>query len=277
MNKIVECVPNISEGRGAALLDSFAAVITGVPLLHRCADADHNRAVFTFAGEPEAVLQAALSLAARLFQSLDLRTHTGVHPRIGVLDVLPFVPVRGVEVDDCAALAHQAAQQIWTRWQVPAFFYEAAGSVPLETVRRRAADGAAPDVGTGRHSSAGAVAIGARRFLIAWNIWLQSQDLVIAKRIASRIRASGGGFAGVKALGLPLASRNLVQVSINTTDYRATPLWVVYEAVKHLAREQGTGLLGAELIGLLPDRESGVGVDWLNDPQTFPSALLNSN
>ena len=273
MTRIVECVPNISEGRDLALLDRFAAAVTGVPLLHRCADADHNRAVFTFAGEPEAVLQAALSLAAEVIQNLDLRAHMGVHPRIGVLDVLPFVPVRGVGLEDCAALAHQAARQIWTRFQVPAFFYEAAGFSPLEAVRKRAAQGAVPDVGTGRHPSAGAVAIGARPFLIAWNIWLQSQDVAVAKRIASRIRASGGGFAGVKALGLPLASRDLVQISINTTDYLATPPRLVYQAVKDLAGEQGVGVMGAELIGLLPSQESGMGVEWLNDARTFPNSF----
>jgi len=254
---LVECVPNISEGRDLPLLDSFAARL--VPLLDRSSDPDHNRTVFTFAGTPEAVLAQALSLAQAVLESLDINAHTGVHPRIGVLDVLPFVPVTGVSLADCRALADRAAQQIWRQWQVPSFFYGAQHR-PLEEVHRIARDGAPPDTGYGRHPTAGAVAIGARPFLVAWNIWLRSTDLFLAKNIAKNIRT----LPGVKALGFPLASRNLVQVSINSTDYQATPLPVVFEAVSRQARQAGANVLGSELIGLIPERACHPGLQWLN-------------
>lgn len=254
---LVECVPNVSEGRDLPLLDSFAARL--VPLLDRSSDANHNRTVFTFAGTPEVVLVQALSLAEAVFESLDINVHTGVHPRIGVLDVLPFVPVTGVSLEDCIALADRAAQQIWRQWQVPSFFYDATHR-PLEEVRRIARGGAPPDTGCGRHPTAGAVAIGARPFLVAWNIWLQSSDLSVAKNIAKNIRT----LPGVKALGFPLSSRNLVQVSINSTDYQATPLPVVFEAVSRRARQAGIDVFGSELIGLIPERAYHPGLRWLN-------------
>ena len=253
----VECVPNLSEGMDGGLIDELAGAVRAVPLLHRCSDPDHNRSVFTFAGEPEAVLEAALQLAEAVFKRLSLKEHAGVHPRIGVLDVLPFVPVREASLADCAALAHRAATEIWRRWQVPSYFYEAAGKRPLERVRREGGD---PDVGIGRHPTAGAVAVGARKFLVAWNIWLATADLAVARQIAKQIRL----MPGVKALGLPLESRNLVQVSINSTDFEATPLAVVFEAVERLARESGVSVIGSELIGLIPQRASSPGLRWMN-------------
>lgn len=273
MSPLIECVPNVSEGRNREVLDSLATSIGDAGLLDRSSDPDHHRSVFTFAGPPEAVLEAALHLAETAFQRLSIIHHKGVHPRIGVLDVLPFVPVRDATLADCAALAHRAAAAIWQRFAVPSFFYEAAGTRALEDVRRLAAAGAPPDIGAGRHPTAGAVAIGARPFLIAWNIWLATQDLALAKQIARRIRGSSGGFSGVKALGLPLASRNLVQVSINTADFGATPLHLVFQTVAQLAQHSGVAVLGSELIGLIPERavelSRGHDLRWLHWDDTM--------
>ncbi len=254
---MIECVPNISEGRNPALLDTLSGAIRAVPLLDRSSDHDHNRTVFTFAGEAEAVLEAALELAEAAFSNLTLTGHSGVHPRIGVLDVLPFVPMAGSALGDCITLAHRAAAAIWERWRVPSYFYEAAGSRPLERVRR---EGGPFDTGTALHPTAGAVAIGARKFLVAWNIWLATTDLALAKRIAKQIRV----LPCVKALGLPLASRNVVQVSINSTDFETTPLQLVFDAVAALAREAGVQVLGSELIGLIPEQALSPGLPWLN-------------
>jgi len=251
---VVECVPNVSEGRDARILDVLSSSLSDVRLLDRSHDPDHHRAVFTFAGHPEAVLAAAVSLAEAAIKNIRMAAHEGVHPRIGALDVLPFVPISGVSLQECAALAHRAAQILWQRFGLPSFFYEAAGTRPLEQVRRLARAGAKPDIGAGRHPTAGAVAIGARNFLIAWNIWLDSNNLALAQRIARAVRQSNGGFAGVKALGLTLPSRNRVQVSLNTVDFETTPLSRVFRAVETSASEAGVRVLGCELIGLMPER-----------------------
>ncbi|MDQ6675703.1 MAG: glutamate formimidoyltransferase, partial [Acidobacteriota bacterium] len=250
---LVECVPNVSESRRTIVYELCAAVRDAV-LLDCTSDVDHNRSVLTFAGEPEQVLLAAINLAEAVFARADLREHEGVHPRIGVLDVLPFVPVMGVTLEYCAELARKAAEELWRRFRVPSFLYEAAGSRTLERVRLAEREGAAPDVGMGRNLAAGAVAVGARNFLVAWNIWLATEDVEIARQIARAVRASSGGFRGVKALGLGLKSRGMVQVSINSVDFEATPLHVVFEAVERMAREAGVGVVGSELIGLIPER-----------------------
>jgi len=265
---IVECVPNVSEGRDARILDELSSCLYGVRVLDRSSDTDHHRSVFTFAGNPEEVLAAAVRLAGLAVHHLTLASHEGVHPRMGVLDVLPFIPISGLSLTDCAALARRAAEMVWQQFQLPSFFYEAAGSSPLEEIRRIAKAGEPPHTGTGRHPTAGAVAIGARNFLIAWNIWLNADDLPLAKRIARTIRASSGGFGGVKALGLALPSRKLVQISINTVDFEATPLHIVFEAVETLAGEAHFTVLGSELIGLIPqqaiDLSRGHDLRWLN-------------
>ena len=265
---VVECVPNISEGRDARLLDKLQASIVGVRFLDRSSDPDHNRTVFTFAGGPEAVFAASMNLAEAAVRLLSLSNHKGVHPRIGVLDVLPFVPVSQVSLEDCAALAHRAAKVLWEEFGLPSYFYGAAGIDPLEEVRRQAGRKAAPHTGAGTHPTAGAAAVGARPFLIAWNVWLETADLTVARRIAAAIRASSGGFAGVKALGLPLSSRELVQVSINTVDYRATPLHLVFETVNALAKKSGIAVRGCELIGLIPEEavrlSQGHDLCWMN-------------
>jgi glutamate formiminotransferase/glutamate formiminotransferase/formiminotetrahydrofolate cyclodeaminase len=270
MQPIIECVPNFSEGRDAQKIEAIEGAIAsadGAIVLHRTSDPDHNRSVITFAGPPEAVLEGAVRAAAAAAKLIDLRTHKGVHPRLGALDVLPFVPVRGATLDDCIALAHRAGERIWRELSIPVYLYEAAARQParqrLENVRRGefeqireaalADESRQPDIGgPGLHPTAGAVIVGARRFLIAFNINLQTSDLQIAKDIARAIRTSSGGLPAVKALGLPLPSRNLVQVSMNLTDFQQTGLYAVYSEVERHAAQHGIGIAGSELIGLMP-------------------------
>jgi glutamate formiminotransferase len=267
---MVECVPNFSEGRNFSKIEALTQAIASVPgaiVLHRTSDADHNRSVITFAGSRGVVEEASLRAAEAALQLIDLRKHRGVHPRLGALDVLPFVPLEGSRLEDCVELAHCVGERIWHDLRIPVYFYEAAAKWPgrkqLEDVRRgefetllktcEADISKRPDVGgPGLHPTAGAVVVGARKFLIAFNINLGTDDLKIAKEIARKIRSSGGGLPCVKALGLPLASRGMVQVSMNLTDYDQTGLDVVFEIVSKLAAEHGVGIEESELIGLAP-------------------------
>ena len=268
---LIECVPNLSEGRDATriqLLIDAVAHVPGAAVLHTTSDADHHRSVITFAGRSDAVAEAAFQLARTARDLIDLTVHRGIHPRLGALDVLPFVPLTGSTINDCIQLAHQVGERIWRELQVPVYFYESAALRPerqrLEEVRRGGFEGMnealaaadlsrAPDLGNGRlHPSAGAFIVGARPFLIAFNINLHTTDLAIAKDIAQRIRTSSGGFPAVKALGLPLASRDLVQVSMNLTNFEVTPIHVVFNEVMRLASEQGVEVVESELIGLVP-------------------------
>jgi len=270
MTSYIECVPNFSEGRNAETIDAIEAAIASVKgtlILHSTRDADHNRSVITFAAPRDAVIEAALRAAAKAAELIDLTAHAGVHPRLGALDVLPFVPLGDATLAACIDIAHQAGERIWNELGIPVYFYEEAAlrtdRAKLENVRRgqfeglRDAalvdEGKRPDVGgPALHSTAGAVIVGARRFLIAYNINLRTTDLSLAKSIARRIRTSSGGLPALKALGLPLASRNLVQVSMNLTDFEETPLHVVYEEVRRLAAQQGVEIEESELIGLMP-------------------------
>lgn len=241
--------------------------VQGVVVLDRTSDADHNRTVITFAGEQGPVLEAAIRAARKASEVIDLNLHRGIHPRLGALDVLPFVPLDGSTMQDCIEMAHEAGRRIWNELGIPVYFYEAAALRPdrinLEDVRRGQFDvlrravlvdeSTAPDVGgPALHPTAGAVIVGARKVLIAFNINLNTKDLTVAKDIARRIRASGGGFPGVKALGLPLLSRGVVQVSMNLTDFERTPVHIVYREVERLAALQGITVTESELIGLLP-------------------------
>jgi glutamate formiminotransferase len=273
--RLIECVPNFSEGRDQQVVLALAARVldtAGVQLLDYGADIDHNRSVLTFVGAPETVASAALSLVTTAVQMIDLNRHAGVHPRIGAADVLPFVPLSLISMAECVELARAFGRQLWERLRLPVFFYEhAATSLERrnhENVRRLAREGAPPDVGQGRHPTAGACVVGARDFLIAWNIWLESADLDVARRIARAVRFSSGGFPGVKALGLPLASAGCVQVSLNTTDFRATPLHRVFAAVASLAAAAGVAVRGSELIGMIPEAalqlSAGHDLRWLN-------------
>jgi glutamate formiminotransferase len=270
MHSLVECVPNFSEGRDFARITALESAIAAVPgtlILDRTSDPDHHRSVITFAGDGESVLESAVravSLAAKL---IDLNQHHGVHPRLGALDVLPFVPLGGAKLEDCVALAHRAGRRIWNDLGIPVYFYEAAALRPdrvqLEHVRRGQFEGLReavlndeskrPDLGgPPLHPTAGAVIVGARRVLIAYNIDLATANLEVAKAIAKRIRASNGGFPAVKALGLSLPSRHQVQVSMNLTDFEQTPVHTVFDEVSRLARSYGVEIARSELIGLLP-------------------------
>ncbi len=269
---LVECVPNFSEGRDASRIAALASAIASVPgsrVLHSTSDADHNRSVITFAGEADAVLESAVRVAARAAELIDLNYHSGVHPRLGALDVLPFVPLGDTTLEDCAGLAHRAGERIWQELRIPVYFYQAAAlrddRRQLEKVRQGEFEGLRasvlsdeskrPDVGgPALHPTAGAVSIGARNILIAYNVNLATADLAIAKSIARAIRASSGGLPCVKALGLALASRGQVQVSMNLTDFNITPPHVVFAEVSRLAAEAGVTISESELIGLIPGK-----------------------
>ena len=265
---IVECVPNFSEGRDERVVREIvrAMRVYGVSLLDWSMDAAHNRSVVTIAGAPDAVAEAAIRAVGRASQLIDLTGQHGVHPRIGAADVVPFVPVANYSLGQCAALAHHAGIQIWKRFGVPVYFYEAAARRPdrvrLEDVRRgqfeglqrelRADSSRHPDVGSGElHPTAGASAVGARQFLIAYNIYLAKGDLHAARAIAKDLRASNGGMLGVKAMGVLVDGR--AQVSMNITDFRTTPASEVHAAVCRLARVHAAETGEGELIGLLPE------------------------
>ena len=261
MERLVEAVPNFSEGRDQAAIDHIAAALTnqtGVYLLDRTSDIDHNRTVLTIAGAADSVLNAAVEMVGRAAERIDLRRHTGVHPRLGACDVLPFVPIAGVSLADCVTLARRAGEEIWRRFGIPVYLYAEAATKPerrlLENVRRGGFEfpNGPPDIGVGLHPSAGATIVGARKFLIAYNINLASRDLVTAKEIARTIRASAGGLPHVKALGLYLASRAQAQVSMNLTDFTVTSIDTVWETVFSLCRDRGIRIQSSELIGLIP-------------------------
>ncbi|MGB6390802.1 MAG: glutamate formimidoyltransferase, partial [Candidatus Acidiferrales bacterium] len=242
MKRLIECVPNFSEGRDIAKVDAIVAAmrqVSGVYVLDRESDADHNRSVVTLAGEPEAVAEAALRGVGQAAELIDLTKHSGAHPRLGATDVVPFIPIEGVTIEDCVALAKKTGREIWERFRIPVYFYEAAAQRPeranLENIRKGQFEGVrddvlrnpdrAPDVGEPRlHPTAGATVVGARKFLIAYNINLNTPDLDIAKRIGKNIRFSNGGLRYVKAMGVDLRARNLAQVSINLTDLEQTPM-----------------------------------------------------
>jgi glutamate formiminotransferase len=267
---LVECVPNFSEGRKPEVIERIAQSIQSVPgaiVLDRHIDTDHNRSVITFVAEPHAIVEAAVQAVARATELIDLRKHTGEHPRIGATDVLPFVPVSDVTIDDCVVLAHEAGRRIWEELSIPVYFYERAALKPgrerLENVRRkgfeRLQDEIAtdpdrkPDVGAAAvHETAGAIAVGARPFLIAFNVTLGTNDLVIARRIARVVRERDGGLPFVKALGFELRSRGLVQVSMNLIDYEQTSITQAFEAVRAEAERLGVEISGTEVVGLLP-------------------------
>ncbi len=293
--RLIECVPNFSEGRDAEVVDRIAAAMLsagGILLLDRNMDPDHHRSVLTLVGEPEAILEAAVRGVGEAAARIDLNRHRGVHPRIGAADVVPFVPLEGVTLEECAQLAWRAGEEIWRRHRTPVYFYGAAARRPdrvaLENVRRgqfeRLRELAAsdpdrrPDVGGPHlHPTAGAVAVGARRFLIAYNILLDTQDLEPARQIARRIRASSGGFPHVKAMGVKLASRNLVQVSMNLTDFEQTSVERVYETVREAAARRGIRIAGSEIIGLIPERAYRLAPEFYRRAENFrPDVVLET-
>jgi len=258
---LIECVPNFSEGRNAqtlAAIEQAIRSVAGIEIWRSEMDPDHNRSVITFAGTPVEVEDAALRGIHMAMDRIDLRHHLGVHPRIGAADVVPFVPLRGATLEDCALIAHRVGRRVWETLRVPVYFYEAAASSPdrkpLENVRRGGFEHPAllPDLGgPALHPTAGACAIGARKLLIAFNINLDTDDLAIAKAIARKIRASSGGLPFVKAMGVPLASRKLVQVSMNLTDFEQTPLHRVYAAVLSEAAAHGVTIAETQIVGMV--------------------------
>jgi glutamate formiminotransferase len=259
----------VSEGRDAAALSRFAEAVRAVPgarLLDVHADPDHHRSVFTFVGAPEPVLDAALRLAAVVLETVDMRAHRGMHPRLGAVDVLPFVPLRGLALADAVAIARRAGAAVGERFGVPVYFYGAAARGPARRALRAGRAGEyeglaarlaeadwAPDAGPARFDARrGGSAVGAREVLVAYNVWLDSSDLDVARAIARAVRESSGGLPGVQALGVPLPSRGLVQVSMNLVDPRRTGLGRVWDAVKGEARRRGVRVARGELVGLAP-------------------------
>jgi glutamate formiminotransferase len=266
---IVECIPNVSEGRRPDVVEAIAAAIRAVPgvrLLDHSADPSHNRSVFTLVGEPAAVKAAVLAMFEQAVAHIDLRTHQGEHPRLGAIDVVPFVPIEGIEMAGCVALAKDVAREVAGRFAIPIYLYEEASDHPsrknLEDIRRgefeglaakMATPGWAPDFGPATpHQSAGATVIGARMPLIAYNINLNTDRLDVAKKIAAAIRQSSGGFRYVKAAGFMLEDRGIVQVSMNLTNYQKTPIFRVFDLVKREAARYGVTVLESEVIGLIP-------------------------
>jgi glutamate formiminotransferase len=295
MKRILECVPNFSEGRDQAKIDAIVAAmreVSGVYLLDRESDADHNRCVITLAGEPEAVAEAALRGVGKASELIDLTKHTGAHPRLGATDVVPFIPVEGIAIEDCVALSKKVGREIWERYKIPVYFYEAAAQRPeranLENIRKGQFEALvveapknpdrAPDVGgPALHPMAGAVVVGARKFLVAFNINLNTPDVEIAKKIGKNIRFSNGGLRYVKAMGVDLKARNLAQVSINMTDFEQTPLHRVFEMVKREAERYGVAIVGSEIVGLIPKRAIEITADFYLQLENFSPAQVFEN
>jgi len=269
MTKLVECIPNFSEGQRKEVIESLAQIISEVPgviLLDYSSDTSHNRSVFTFVGTPEGAKEAAFRAAQKAVTEIDITKHKGEHPRMGAVDVIPFVPVKGMTMHECIELSKEVAVRISNELGLPVYLYEESASKPeranLATIRKGQFEGMAakiktpgwePDFGKAEiHPTAGAVAVGARMPLVAYNINLSTSDIQIANNIAKIIRESSGGLKYVKAIGVKLEDRNIAQVSINMTNYEKTPLYRVFELVRVEAQRYGTGIIGSEIIGLTP-------------------------
>jgi glutamate formiminotransferase len=295
MKRLIECVPNFSEGRDPAKVEAIVAAMSAVPgvyVLDREMDADHNRCVVTLAGEPDAVAEAALLGTGKAMELIDLTKHTGAHPRVGATDVLPFIPLEGVTIEDCVALARRVGNEIWKRYRIPVFFYEAAATRPdrvnLENVRRGQFEGLReelkknhdrqPDIGEPKlHPTAGVTVVGARKFLVAYNVNLNTADVSIANKIAKAIRFSSGGLRYVKSMGVQLKARNLAQVSINLTDFEQTPMHRVYEMVKREAERYGVIPVGSEIVGLVPKKAIEMAADFFLQLEDFSPAQVFEN
>lgn len=295
MNRIVECVPNFSEGRRADVVDRIVnamAAVKGAKILDKESDIDHNRSVITLVGPPETITDAAFAGIAAAVDLIDLTKHTGEHPRMGAADVVPFVPVRGVTMQDCVALANKLGRRVGEELRVPVFLYEEAATRPerrnLAEVRKGQFEGLRdligvdparkPDYGPEKiHPTAGAAAIGAREFLIAFNVNLATDNLQLAKDIAKKIRESSGGMKCVKALGLMLKQLNVAQVSMNLTNYRVTPMRTAFDAIKAEAEKAGVKIRNSELIGLAPQAAIGAGdVEYLKIDAFDPKQIIEN-
>ena len=291
-NTLVECVPNFSEGRDAGKVDAIveAMKIPGVYLLDREMDSDHNRCVITLVGEREAIEEAAILGAGKAAELIDLTCHQGAHPRMGAADVIPFIPIEGVTLEDCVAIARHVGAEIWKRYQIPVYLYEAAATRPervnLENVRRGQFEGLRdeiatnssriPDFGEPRvHPTAGATVVGARKFLIAYNVFLNTADVEIAKKIAKAVRFSSGGLRFVKAAGFLV--RGMAQVSMNLTDFEQTPIHRVFELVKQEAARYGVIPVSSEIVGLIPKLAMEQAAEWFLHVENFDSSLILEN
>jgi glutamate formiminotransferase len=279
---MIECVPNFSEGRDAAKVRAIVEAIGSAPgalVLGWESDPDHNRSVVTFAGEPEAVMEGAVRGAGKAAELIDLSLHKGVHPRVGAADVIPFVPLEGATMERCVDAAHRAGGEIWRRYGIPVYFYEAAARMPerkrLEKVRREGFDGVPPDIGDiAAHPTAGASMVGARGFLIAYNINLATRDAAAAQAIARAVRESSGGFRQVKAMGLYLASRDRAQVSMNLTNFAEIPVERLFESVEREAERWGTRVASSELIGFVPRRAFEMAPEFYRRAKNFDESRI---
>lgn len=295
MNRIVECVPNFSEGRRPEVLDAIVQAILsvdGVYLLGREMDADHNRAVVTIVGTPESIGEAAVRGIGAASTLIDLTKHRGEHPRIGATDVVPFIPIRGTSIQECIAIAKKTAQDVADRFKIPVYLYEAAAARPdrtnLENIRRGQFEGLSEEIGANPdrkpdfgpaqiHPTAGATVVGVRKPLIAYNVNLHTSDVGIAKLIAKRVRHSSGGFRYVKAMGVLLSERNLAQVSMNLTDYEQTPIYVVFETVRREAERYGINVAGSEIVGLIPQKALNRTADYYLRLENFRPDMILEN
>ncbi len=289
---LVECVPNFSEGRDVAKVEAIIAAmkIDGVYLLDKEMDADHNRCVITLVGDGDAIAEAAIRGVGKAAELIDLTKHQGAHPRIGASDVVPFIPVEGVTLEDCVAIARHVGAEIWKRYKVPVYLYEAAATKPerqnLENIRRGQFEGLRtevarnterrPDFGEAAlHPTAGATVVGARKPLIAYNVYLNTSDVEIAKKIGKAIRFSSGGLRYVKGMGVLV--RGMAQVSMNLTDYEQTPIARVFEFVKREAARYGVMPVSSEIVGLIPKKALEEAAEWFLQVENFDSSLILEN
>ena len=292
MPALIECVPNFSEGRDKAKVDAIVEAMKrdGVYLLDRESDADHNRSVITLVGDREPLMQAVLAGIGKAAELIDLNVHTGAHPRLGATDVVPFIPIEGATLEDCVQMARQVGEEVWRRYQIPVYFYEAAARTPertnLENIRRGQFEGIRaeiatvpsrkPDVGEARvHPTAGAIVIGARKFLVAYNVYLNTTNVDIAKKIGKAVRFSNGGLRYVKGMGVEV--RGLAQVSMNLTDTDQTPIARVFEFVKREAARYGVMPLSSEIVGLIPKKTLEHAAEWFLQVENFDSSLILEN
>jgi glutamate formiminotransferase / formiminotetrahydrofolate cyclodeaminase len=292
MSTLVECVPNFSEGRRKEVVDAIveAMKVDGVWLLDREMDADHNRCVITLVGDREAIAEAAIRGVGKASELIDLTQHQGAHPRMGAADVVPFIPIDGVTIEDCVAISKHVAEQIWKRFQIPTYLYEASAQRPerqnLENIRRGQFEGIrdeiatkperAPDFGEAKvHPTAGATVVGARKPLIAYNVFLNTTDVDIAKQVAKAVRFSSGGLRFVKGAGFSV--RGLAQVSMNLTDFEQTPIGRVFEHVKREAARYGVMPLSSEIVGLIPKKALEQAAEWFLQVENFDSSMILEN
>jgi glutamate formiminotransferase len=292
MSTLVECVPNFSEGCDKSKVDAIIAAMKmdGVFLLDREMDADHNRSVITLVGEREAIQEAAIRGVGKAAELIDLNVHKGAHPRMGASDVVPFIPIDGITIEDCVAMARHVGEEIWKRYQIPVYLYEAAATSPerqnLENIRRGQFEGIRaeiatnparrPDFGEARvHPTAGATVVGARKFLIAYNVFLNTPDVDIAKKIAKAVRFSTGGMRFVKGAGFLV--RGQAQVSMNLTDFEQTPVHRVFEMVKREAARYGVMAVSSEIVGLIPKKALEQAAEWFLQVENFDSSLILEN